>query len=75
MKPFLKHVAIAVDGGIKGGIGITETTEFIAEIAEGAVSASSVSFSGFSDSPFGRWLDAWLTGLTEEEVAVVEENP
>ena len=52
MKPFRKHVAIAVDGGgIKGGIGIAEAAEFIAEIAERAVSASSASFSGFSDSP------------------------
>jgi len=27
MKPFRKHVAIAVGGGIKGVIGITEATE------------------------------------------------
>jgi hypothetical protein len=52
MKPFRKHVAIAVDGGgIKGVIGIAEVAEFIAETAEGDVSASSASFSGFSDSP------------------------
>jgi hypothetical protein len=51
MKPFCKHVAIAVDGGgIKRVIGIAEAAEFIAEIAEGALSASSASFSGFSDS-------------------------
>ena len=61
MKPFRKHVAIAVDGGgIKGVIGIAEAAEFVAEIAEGAISASSASFSRFSDSPFGRWLDAQL---------------
>jgi len=40
MKPFRQHVAIAVDGGgIKGVIGIAEAAEFIAETAEGAISA------------------------------------
>jgi len=49
MKPFRKHVAIAVDGGgIKGEIGITEATEWI-ESTEGP-SVSSVLFSAFSDS-------------------------
>jgi len=76
MKPFRQHVAIAVDGGgIKGVIGIAEAAEFVAELAEGAVAAPSASFSGFSDSPFGRWLDARLTGLREAEVAMVEGNP
>ena len=59
MKPFRKHVAIAVDGGgIKGVIGITETTERI-ENTEGS-SVSSVSFSAFSGSNLGRWLGAQL---------------
>jgi hypothetical protein len=53
MKPLRKkHVAIAVDGGgIKGVIGIAEAAGFIAEIAEGDISASSASFNGFSGSP------------------------
>jgi hypothetical protein len=34
-----------------GEIGIAEAAEFIAETAEGAISASSASFRGFSDSP------------------------
>lgn len=59
MKPFHKHVAFD-GGGIKGVIGIAEAAEFVAEIAEGAISASSVFFSGFGDSPFGRWLGAQL---------------
>ena len=60
MKPFRKHAAIAVDsGGIKGVIGITETTEWI-ESTEGS-SVSSVPFSVFSGSNLGRWLDARLT--------------
>jgi hypothetical protein len=51
MKPFRRHVAIAVDGGgIKGVIGIAEAAEFIAEIVEGPISVLSASFSGFSDS-------------------------
>jgi len=63
MKPFRKHVAIAVDGGgIKGVIGITEATEWIESTER--FSVSSVSFSAFSDSNFG-----WLAG---EEVTVVE---
>ena len=62
MKLFRKHVAIAVyGGGIKGVIGIAEAAEFVAETAEGAVSPSSASFGGFSDSPFARWLDVRLT--------------
>jgi len=65
MKPFRKHVAIAVDGGgIKGVIGITDATEWI-EDTEGS-SVSSVSFSVFSDSNFG-----WLAG----EKVVMEGNP
>ena len=62
MKPFRKHVAIAVDGGgIKGVIGIAEATEWIEGTEEPSV--SSVSFSVFSGSNFG-----WLT----EDETVVE---
>jgi len=73
MKPFRKHVAIAVDGGgIKGVIGITEATERI-ESTEGA-SVSSVSFSVFSDSNLGRWLEARLIAATDRLIDLAVEE-
>jgi hypothetical protein len=65
MKPFRQHVAIAVDGGgIKGVIEITEAAEWI-ELTEGS-SVSSVSFSVFSGSNFGRWDELGRKILNDE---------
>jgi hypothetical protein len=54
------------------GVGTAEAAEFVAELAEEGVSASSVSFSEFSGSKLGRWIDERLTqtasGHTQSDV-------
>jgi hypothetical protein len=51
------------------GTGITEATEWI-ERTEKSASVSSSSFSAFSGSPLGRWLDARLTADPEQSDVV-----
>ena len=54
-------------------LGITEATEWI-ERAE-KTSAESVSFSAFSDSSLGRWLDARLSADLEQSDVVHDLQP
>jgi type I restriction-modification system DNA methylase subunit len=50
------------------GVGIAEATEWIESAERG--SADSVSFSAFSASAFGRWLDACLSAVPEQSDVV-----
>jgi hypothetical protein len=55
-------------------VGTAEAAEFIAEHAEGIVSASSATFSAFSDSRPGRWLDERLSPTHTPDPALVRQH-
>jgi len=68
----IRHIAFATPAGERARleeIGITEVTEWV-EHTEGVALVSSSSFSAFSDSALGRWLEARLTAEPEQSDVV-----
>ena len=55
-------------------VGTADAAEFVAGHAEGIVSASSASFSAFSDSRLGRWLDERLSPTHTPDPALVRQH-
>jgi hypothetical protein len=78
LNPFpIPHIAFTTPPDERArlvGVGTAEAAEFIAETAERGASASSASFSAFSDSALGRWLHECLSPTHAPDPALIRAH-